>query len=460
MTDSAKRETLSSRLGFLMLSVGCAVGLGNVWRFPFVAGQYGGGFFVLLYLLFLVLLGYPVLMMELAVGRAGRANLVGSYRKLATRGKKWWTNLAKIIFVGNALLMMYYTTVSGWLLSYAKYYLTGQIAKCETPQAVENFFATHIGSPGLSVFYTILIVAVGTLLCCSGLRRGVETSAKYMMAVLFVLMFIMVIKALSMPGAGEGLKFYLVPSWERFSGKIVETIFAAMGQAFFTLSLGVGSMEIFGSYLGWKHSLPKESVNIICLDTLVAFMAGLIIFPVCASYNVGVNSGPGLIFVSLPNVFNQMSHGHLWGLMFFVFLSLAALTTVVAVFENIIAFLMDELKMKRWLAALTTGVGLAVLSMPCTLGFNLWKDIQPLGKGTCILDLEDFLVSQNLLPLGALAMVFFCSVAAGWGPKNFFAEVEENHSWHFHPAFRWYCKWILPLIIIAIFIGGYVQFFS
>ena len=460
MSDTDVRETLGSRLGFLLLSVGCAVGLGNVWRFPYIVGKYGGGMFVLLYLVFLLLLGYPILMMELAIGRSAHKGLVGAYRTLANRGKSWWAGIARIIFLGNALLMMYYTTVSGWLVAYSGYYVNGSLSKLETPETIGTFFNNLIASPGRMVFYTLLVVAVGALLCCGGLRKGVENSVKYMMLVLFGIMFIMVFKALTLPNASSGLEFYLVPNWSNFSSNIVETVFAAMGQAFFTLSLGVGSMEIFGSYLGWKKSLFKECCSIILLDTLIALMAGVIIFAACASYNVDAASGPGLIFLSLPNVFNQMAYGQVWGICFFVFLSLAAMTTVVAVFENLIAFLMDEFKFSRLNASLAAGLGMAVLAMPCAMGFNLLSGFKPFGDGSTVLDLEDFLVSQNLLPLGALMSVIFCSYGFGWGQDKFFAECEEGQRWKYPRFFRYYCRLVLPLILILVLVMEYWKFFG
>lgn len=470
--NCSARETLASRLGFLMLSVGCAVGLGNVWRFPYICGKYGGGWFVLLYLLFLVLLGFPILMMELAVGRAGRANLVGSYRKLAKHDGHFWAAIGKVIFSGNVLLMTYYTTISGWLIAYACYYAGGSIMKCTqiTPEgtldiaasrvAIGDFFGSLVSSPGRSLLYMLITVALGALLCSGGVRKTVENSAKYMMSALFVLLFILVINSLLLPGAAEGLKFYLVPNWSNFSDRIMETVFAAMGQAFFTLSLGVGSMEIFGSYLGWKKSLASESASIIVMDTIVAIGAGLIIFPACYTYGVEPNAGPGLIFISLPNVFQMMPGGRFWGSLFFFFMTFAAVSTVVAVFENIIAYAIDEWKIKRWQAALMVGLGIALLSLPCLLGFNIWSSFKPFGEGTGILDLEDFIVSQNLLPLGSMLTALFCCWGFGWGMKDFIAELNEGQSWQWPKAFQWYCRIILPVIIMLIFVFGYVQFFK
>lgn len=466
------RETLASRLGFLMLSVGCAVGLGNVWRFPYICGKYGGGWFVLLYLLFLVILGFPILMMELSVGRAGRANIVGSYRRLAQHDGNFWAALGKVVFSGNVLLMIYYTTISGWLIAYARYYVGGEILDCArtdaggkvltdaTREAIGGFFNSLTSSPDRSLLYMLLTVAVGALICSGGVRKTVESSAKYMMSALFVLLAVLVVNSLTLPGAAEGLRFYLVPNWERFSSQIMETILAAMGQAFFTLSLGVGSMEIFGSYLGWKKSLAAESASIIALDTVVAIGSGLVIFPACYTYGIKPDAGPSLIFISLPNIFQQMPAGRFWGFLFFLFMSFAALSTVIAVFENIIAYAIDEWKIKRWQASLLVGFGIAVLSLPCVLGFNVWDGFQPFGEGSNFLDFEDFLVSENLLPLGSLLTSLFCCWSFGWGMKGFTAELNEGQKWQWGKAFQYYCRFLLPLIILAIFVFGYIRKFS
>ena len=458
---SEKRETLASRLGFILLSVGCAVGLGTVWRFPFIVGNYGGGMFVLLYVVSLVLLGFPVLVMELAIGRAGRLNLVGSFRRLSG-GNRVWTAPACLAFMGNVLLMMYYTTVSGWLFAYAKYYLCGTMAQRVTQEDCGAVFGDLLASPWRVTCYMLLTVALGALLCAGSLRSTVERSVKFLMGALFVVMACLVVKAMLLPGAADGLKFYLVPDFHHFSSNFKQTLFAAMGQAFFTLSLGVGSMTIFGSYLDArnKRSLAKESCQIICLDTLVAISAGLVIFPICATFGVNVQAGPSLIFVSLPALFGQIAGGRLWGILFFVFMSIAALTTVVAVFENIVAFLIDEAHLRRGIAAAIVGGAIALLSLPCALSFNILSGFQPLGEGSGVLDLEDFIVSQNLLPLGALLSVVFCTAACGWGWKNFAAEAEAGQRWKFGPAFRFYCRWILPLAVVAIFALGYIDMFT
>ncbi len=453
------REKLSSRIGFLLLSAGCAIGLGNIWRFPFVTGQSGGGFFVLLYLVFLAILGFPILVMELAIGRAAQRNLVGAYRVLSP-GRLRWDHGGMVFFLGNVVLMMFYTTVSGWLLYYGWSYLAGSITSCHTPEAIGGFFGTLTGSAGLSVGWMGLTVFLGMLLCGAGLKHGVEGTVKLMMGALLLLLVVLAVKALTMPGAGAAVKFYLAPNLERLRhAGVVHTVYAAMGQAFFTLSLGVGSMAIFGSYIGKDHSLTKESILIIILDTFVAILAGLIIFPVCFSFGVDVGAGPGLVFLSLPNIFNEMAGGRWWGAAFFIFMSLAAMTTVVAVFENIIAFVMDEWRWKRLYASLLVGFGIFVLSIPCALGFNLWKRFAPMGKGTVVLDFEDFLVSQNLLPLGALFVLLFCVSRYGWGWRNFIAEADAGHGTKFPLWLHGYLRWVLPLLILGIFAAGYVEKF-
>lgn len=455
----SERETLSSRLGFIMLSVGCAVGLGNVWRFPYITGQYGGGMFVLLYLIFLVLLGFPLLVAELSVGRCGRANLVGSVSKLAGSRQKW-TWPFRLVFTGNFILMIYYSVVSGWLLAYIWHYLSGSVLKCSAQADFNALFGNLTASPWQSSFFMLLTVVSSTVICCCGLQKGVEKSVKILMFLLFLLLFALAGYALTLPGTADGLKFYLAPNWTKFSSQIGQTIYAAMGQAFFTLSIGVGSIAIFGSYINKDRSLPGESVAIISIDTLIALLAGVIIFPCCFSFGINPGSGPGLIFISLPATFNQITGGRWWGAIFFIFLFVAALTTVVAVFENLIAYLMDEWHFKRWKAAVCVGAAVALGALPCVFGFNIWSSFQPLGKGSTILDLEDFIVSQNLLPLGAVCLAVFCSVRYGWGWDNFIAEANTGKGLKFPTALRWYFKYLLPLLTLTIMFFGYKQLFS
>ena len=459
MAENSSRETLATRLGFILLSAGCAIGLGNVWRFPFIVGQYGGGIFVFLYLFFLLILGFPIMMTEMAIGRGGRSNLVGSFRSLAASHKTAWTWLARIMISGCLILMIYYTSVSGWLFSYTGYFARGTISDATAAASTGKFFGDLIASPWRSAGYMVLATLLGTLVCWFGVQKGVENCVKYMMAALLVLMLVLAGYALCTPGAKEGLVFYLKPDWSNFIEKPLETIFAAMGQAFFTLSLGVGSMTIFGSYLSWKKSLAVECVWIIVLDTFVALCAGLIVFPICKSYGIDAAQGPGLMFVSLPVAFNSMALGRLWGTLFFLFMSLAALTTIVAVFENLIAYLQDEHGHGRKAATIAVGLGVAILSLPCVFGYNILSCIQPLGKGTTVLDFEDFIVSQNLLPLGALAMSLFCFADSGWGKDKFITEVEEGQNRHFPKAVIFYWRHAVPIIILVIFVMGYYNMF-
>lgn len=459
MNESLQRETLASRLGFILLSAGCAIGLGNVWRFPFIVGQYGGGIFVFLYLFFLLILGFPVLIMEMAVGRGGKSNLVGAFRKLATGHATAWGLLARMMLSGCLILMIYYTTVSGWLFSYAGYYARGLLADCATPAESGAFFAALLASPGRSMGYMLLAVTLGTFICWFGVQKGVERVVKYMMGALLVLLVVLAGYALTTPGAKEGLAFYLKPDWVHFIQNPLETTFAAMGQAFFTLSLGVGAMAIFGSYLNWKKPLAAECAWIIVLDTVVALCSGLIIFPICKSYGVNVAQGPGLLFVSLPNAFQGMALGRLWGTLFFIFMSLAALTTIVAVFENLIAYLQDEHRLERKTATLAVGLAIAVLSLPCVFGYNLWGACHPLGGTSTILDFEDFIVSQNLLPLGSLCLCLFAFAKTGWGQGRFIAELEEGQHWKYPKAVLFFWRYLLPVIILGIFALGYWQMF-
>lgn len=442
------REMLKSRLGFILLSAGCAIGLGNIWRFPYVVGANGGAAFVILYLLFLLILGYPVMLMELAVGRAARRSLFGAYRDLPKGSRFRWHIPGGVIFAGSAILMIYYTTVTGWLLAYTWRYTTGAFAEVSSANAGKAFEG-FISSAPASVPPMLIGVILATVVCFIGLRNGVERVTKILMGGLFALLLLLSIRSLFMPGVKEGLYFYLYPN---FSSLTLSAIPAAMGQAFFTLSIGIGSIAIFGSYTGRESSLPGAGLHIIVLDTLVALLAGFIIFPACMSYDIDVNAGPGLIFVTLPAVFHQLPGGRVWGALFFLFLSVAAMTTVIAVFENLIAFLVDELHLSRKRASLLNGLVIAIGSLPCAFGFNLLKHIQPLGKGSTILDFEDYLVSDLLLPLGGLYLVIFCCYKVGWGWKNFMEEVNTGHglkfpSWAYH-----YCKWIVPLLILFLFV--------
>ena len=459
MSSINQREQLGSRLGFLFISAGCAIGLGNVWRFPFITGQYGGAAFVMIYLLFLFILGLPIMIMEFSIGRAGKQSITGALKNLEPEGSKWHL-YGYFAMLGNLLLMMFYTTVAGWMLAYFYHTLTGGLAGL-TPKEVGGFFGGLLSSPKILVSWMGLTVFLGFFTCSIGLEKGVEKITKWMMSSLFVILIVLVIKSVTLPGASEGLKFYLMPDLDRLMATgIWKTVYAAMGQAFFTLSLGIGSMAIFGSYIGKERSLTGESLSIIGLDTFVAILSGLIIFPACFAFNVDAGAGPGLIFVTLPNIFNAMEGGRIWGSLFFLFLSFAAMSTVIAVFENIMAFTMEQWGWNRKKAAIINGIALFSLSLPCALGFNILSDIQPLGPGTGIIDLEDFIVGNNLLPIGSLVFAFFCSYKMGWGWDNFVKEANEGHGLRYPEKSRFFVKYILPIIILVVFIGGYIDKFG
>ena len=446
-----ERESLGSRLGFLLLSAGCAIGLGNVWRFPFIVGQHGGAAFVVLYLFFLILLGYPLMVMEMAVGRASRKSLYGSM-EMAAGYKKAWKIIAAVLSCGCAILMMYYTTVTGWLVAYMAKFLNGTFSG-KTPAEVGSVFDGLTGSGWDCAGYMLAVVLLGSLVCGIGLRAGVERISKVLMAGLFLLLVLLCVYAVCLPGASAGLKFYLLPQWNRLT---LQAVPAAMAQAFFTLSVGIGSIAIFGSYVGKEHSLGKEALVVILLDTMVAILAGLVIFPVCASSGVAVQGGPGLIFVSLPNVFSQIPGGRWWGALFFLFLCFAAFTTVIGVFENLIAILIDHCRWSRMRASVVVCLGLMALSLPCALGFNVWNNIQPLGPGSTILDFEDYLVSDNLLPLGGVVLILFCCTRYGWGWDGFIREVNTGAGLKFPAKAHKVVLFVLPVLILILFAINFV----
>ena len=452
-----KRETFSSRLGFLLISAGCAIGLGNVWRFPYITGKYGGAAFVLLYLLFLVILGLPVMVMELAVGRASQKSIALSFQKLEPKGSKWhWYSYAG--FAGNYLLMMFYTVIAGWLVYYFVKMVRGDFVGLDA-EGVAGEFGGLMGQPGTMTLYMVIVVCIGMFVCLQGLRNGVERVNKIMMLCLLAIMAALAVNSVLLDGAGEGLKFYLQPNFRNLvydaQGNWIlgEAVFAAMGQAFFTLSLGIGAIAIFGSYIGKEHRLAGEALRIGVLDTCVAFVAGLIIFPACSAFGVSTGEGPSLVFITLPNIFNAMPMGRLWGAAFFLFLSFAALSTVIAVFENIISFTMDRWRMSRKKAVLINFAGVLVLSMPCVLGCSLWSGFTVLGMD--VSGIEDFLVSQNILPLGSLLYVLFCTSKRGWGWDRFLAEANQGDGLAFPKGVRFYVSYILPLIVLFIFVMGY-----
>lgn len=454
------RDRFSSRLGFVLISAGCAIGLGNVWRFPYIVGKYGGAAFVLVYLFFLIALGLPIMVMEFAVGRASQKSAALSFDVLQPKGKKW--HLTKGIMIGgNYLLMMFYTTVGGWMLIYFFKMISGQMNGMDATQ-VEGAFNGVLADPILQGGCMALVVCLGFLVCSFGLQKGVEKVSKYMMGALLVIMGVLAIRSMTLDGAMEGLQYYLIPDFQKMmDAGMAEVIFEAMNQAFFTLSLGIGAIAIFGSYIGKERRLLGESLNVACLDTFVALIAGLIIIPACFAYGVNPGSGPGLVFVTLPNIFNHMPLGNVWGGFFFLFMSFAALTTIIAVFENILSFTMDLFHVTRKKAVMLNLVLILVLSIPCVLGFNIWSDFHPLGGTSTIQDLEDFIVSGNLLPLGSLVYLLFCTSKYGWGWKNFMAEANTGEGLRFPNGLRIYLSYVLPMIVLFIFAMGYiVKFFS
>ena len=459
MRKMEKRETFASRLGFILISAGCAIGLGNVWRFPYITGKYGGAAFVLIYLCFLVILGIPIMVMEFSVGRASQKSAARSFHVLEPKGSKWHLT-SYVAIIGNYLLMMFYTTVGGWMLAYIYKMITGTFVNL-TPDEVGGVFNSMLANPGEMTFWMIITVVVSFGVCSMGLRNGVERINKAMMSLLFVILVVLCIRSVTLNGAGEGLKFYLVPDFGKMAENgIGEAVYAAMGQSFFTLSLGIGAMAIFGSYISKERRLTGECINICILDTTVALLSGLVIFPACFAFGVDPGEGPGLVFVTLPNVFNQMPAGRLWGTLFFIFMSFAALSTVIAVFENIISFAIDLWGWSRKKAILVNLVVILVLSMPCVLGFNVLSSIQPLGAGSTIQDLEDFIISNNLLPIGSILYLLFCTSRYGWGWKNFIAEADAGKGVKFPKWARFYVTYILPIIVIAILIISYIQKFA
>ncbi len=456
------REQFSSRLGFILISAGCAIGLGNVWRFPYITGEYGGAAFVIIYLVFLIIFGLPIMAMEFATGRASQKGIAGSFNTLEKPGQKWhifkWVALA-----GNIILMMFYTVVAGWMLSYVFKTATGTFEGASA-QAIESTFSNLLTSPGELIFWLAIIVLVCGLICSFGIQKGVERITKVMMLGLFALIIVLVVRAVTLDGAGEGLEFYLKPDFSKlFAGGVSgfgSAVYAAMGQSFFTLSIGIGSMAIFGSYINKKKALAGEVAIIGVLDTFIAIMAGLIIFPACFTFGVEPGSGPSLIFVSLPNVFNQMFLGRLWGTLFFLFMTFAAVSTVIAVFENIISFGIDQWGWSRKKSSFITIVAIFILSLPCALGFNVLSDVVIPGvnggEPGDIQALEDFIVSNNLLPIGSLIFVLFCTSKHGWGWKNFLEEANTGEG----PKYpKWLYGWMrfgVPILVIIILIMGWI----
>ena len=446
------RENFKSRLGFLLVSAGCAIGIGNVWKFPFVTGENGGGVFVLFYLLFLVIMGAPVLSMELAVGRASRKSAVQGYQALEPKGSKWHIH-GWICILGNLLLMMYYTTVSGWMLNYAVRFIGGSFDDVQTDQ-VGRIFDAMLASPAQTVGYMTATILIGILVCSMGLQNGIEKVTKVMMLGLLSLIVILAVHSMTLSGAADGIRFYLVPDFKRAArigiGKVIT---AAMNQSFFTLSLGVASMEIFGSYMSKDQTLGGESLRICGLDTFVAIVSGLIIFPACFSYGVAPSQGPSLIFETLPQVFVHMTGGRIWGSLFFIFMTFASLSTVIAVFENLIAAGMDCFGWKRKKSSITWCVILLMTSLPCALGFNLWSHVH-LIRGMNIMNSEDFIVSNLLLPIGALVFLLFCVSRWGWGFDRYLEEANTGTGVKIPRGMKHYFRWVLPLLILVILVQG------
>lgn len=451
-----KREHLSSRLGFILITAACSIGLGNVWRFPYITGKYGGASFVLLYALFLVILGLPIVVMEFAVGRASQRSVAMSFDLLEPKGTKWhWYKYMAII--GNYLLMMFYTVISGWLIWYFVRMAKGDFTGLSTEQ-VSGMFGELLDSPLVMVVCTAASIAIAVFVCVQGIQKGVERVTKVMMLFLFSLLIVLAVKAVLLPKAAEGLRYYLLPDFGAMvENGLAESIFAAMGQAFFTLSIGIGALSVFGSRIDKSSSLTENALYMGALDTLVAFLSGLIIFPACFSFGVEPDSGPNLLFITMPNIFNAMSGGRLWGSLFFLFMCFAALTTLIAVIENIMTFFMDLTGCSRRAAAVGNFIGILVLSLPCAFGFNLWKAIQPLGEGSTILDLEDLILSNNLLPLGSLVFLFFCTCRYGWGWDGFYKEACTGKGLPYPKAARWYVTYGLPVIVLVVFVGGYLS---
>lgn len=451
-----QREQLGSRLGFILLSAGCAIGIGNVWKFPYMVGQYGGGAFVLIYLFFLVILGIPVMTMEFAMGRAGQRSPARLYQQLEPKGSKWHLH-GYVAMAGNYILMMFYTSVAGWMLDYFVRTAGGQFVGADT-NGVAAQFSQMLGDPLRMALFMGIIVVLGFLVCSFSLQKGLERITKWMMVALLVIMVVLAINSVCTAGGSQGLRFYLVPDLARMKKVGIGNVVAgAMNQAFFTLSLGIGAMAIFGSYIGKERALMGESARVAALDTLVALCSGLIIFPACFAYGVQPDSGPSLIFITLPNIFNHMPLGRVWGSLFFVFMSFAAFSTVLGVFENIVSCTMDLSGWSRKKACLFNGILMLLLSMPCVLGFNVLSKFQPLGPGTGVLDLEDFVVSNLLLPLGSLIFIFFCTSRYGWGWKNFTKEANSGKGLKVQRWMRGYMCYVLPVLVAVILVLGLIR---
>lgn len=455
-----EREKLGSRLGFILLSAGCAIGVGNVWKFPFMVGQFGGGLFVLVYLIFLVILGVPIMTMEFSLGRASKKSPVLMYKELQPKGTKWHAH-GYAALGGNVLLMMFYTTVAGWILHYVVKMAGGEFTNITSSTKP---FEQMVSDPWMQYLFVAIVVVLGVIVCMFGVKKSLEKVTKIMMVAMLFLMIAVAVSCLFLSGAGVGLKFYLVPNFDYMAEKgisVFDVIAGAMSQAFFTLSLGMGSMAIFGSYLGKERSLMGEAVNVAVLDTLVALISGVIVFTGCFTYNNGaVDAGPPLIFNVFPSIFSNMPLGRVWGTLFFIFLAFAALSTIFAVFENIIACLMDLTNWSRKKSAIIVGIGILILSIPCILGWNVWSGFKPFGKDTNLMDLEDFIVSNLLLPIGSLIFVLFCTHKKGWGYEKFIEEANQGKGLKVKKWMKGYLKFALPIILSIFIVVNLLSFFK
>lgn len=454
-----KREKFGSRMGFIMVSAGCAIGIGNVWKFPYMCGEFGGAAFILIYLIFLIVLGIPVLVCEFSVGRASRHSVAASFEALEKQDTRWH-HMKWIGIVGSYLLMMFYTTVGGWMMYYCYRSVRGEFTGVSAEVVTERF-SDMLGNVSVMVFWTVLICVIGFAVCLFGIKKGIERVSKVMMSALLVIMIVLAVHSFFMEGAAEGIRFYLVPDFAKMAEKgIGNVVFGALSQAFFTLSIGIGAMLIFGSYMDKDRSITGEAVSITALDTFVALMAGFIIIPACFSFGLEPGAGPSLVFITIPNIFASMPGGGLWCALFFLFLTFAAFSTIVAVFENIISFDMDLFGWSRNRSVLVSAILIILLSMPCVLGFNVLSGFEPLGQGTNIMDLEDFIVSNNLLPLGSLGYVLFCTKKNGWGFEHFLEEVNAGKGIRFPEYLRLYVSYGIPLIIVIIYLKGYYDKFA
>lgn len=459
MENQVKRETLGSRLGFILLSAGCAIGIGNVWKFPWMVGEYGGGVFVLIYLICLIILGVPVMTMEFAMGRASRKSVVKMYQEIEKPKSKWHIH-GYFAMAGNYILMMFYTVVTGWMLQYFVDMASGKFVGADKAR-IDAIFDEMLVNPTRLTIYMVIVVLIGIVVCSIGVQKGVERITKVMMIALIIIMMVLAVNSIFLDGGEAGLKFYLIPNFKAMAEiGIIDVIVAAMNQAFFTLSIGMGCMAIFGSYVKKDRSLMGESINVAVLDTFVAFTSGLIIFPACFAYDVEVNNGPSLIFKTLPNIFNNIPLGRLWGSLFFIFMSFAALSTVITVFETLISCTMDLFGWSRKKACVVNCIALLVLSMPCILGFSVWNGFKPFGEGSNLMDLEDFAVNNILLPVGSLIFVIFCTSRFGWGFDKFAAEANEGKGFKVAKWMRGYMTYVLPLIILVLFVMGLISYFS